>query len=77
MAALHVSAWGLGVAPDIAVTRQAAIEAASHPAAARRQSRWHALRRLLHTAALATAMTDAQVNAMILTDRLEGERGGR
>ena len=77
MAGLHVSSWGLTVVPDVAVTRQAAIEAGSRPAAARRQSRWHALGRLLHTAALATAMTDPQLNAMVRAGRFEREAGGR
>ena len=77
MAALDVSSVGLSVTPDVAVTRQTAIAAASHQAAVRRQARWHALGRLLYGAALATAMTDPQLNAMVRADRLERERGGR
>jgi hypothetical protein len=72
MAAMDVSSWGISLSPEAASTRGATIEASR-----RRASRWHALGRLMYAAALASAMTDPQVCAMVIADQRERDQGGR
>ena len=70
MAAMNVSSRGLSVTQETVRAREAG-------ASGRRASPWQVLKRLASAAALASAMTDPQIAAMLMQDRLEGERDGR
>ncbi|MGH7687242.1 MAG: hypothetical protein ACREN2_10560 [Candidatus Dormibacteria bacterium] len=70
-------AWGVGATPDGDGPRQLVVAAAARPRVAWRRTMWHAVARAMSAAALASAMTNPQVTAMILNDRLERERHER
>ena len=72
MAAIDVSTWGFSGTPDAAIAGDRA-----RGARTRRRSIWLGLARLLASASVASAMTNPEVSAMILVDRLERELDGR
>lgn len=76
MEVLDVTSWGMSAA-DVAGTRRDPVGATSHRASARRHTIWQALGRVLAAAAIASAISNPEVHAMILSDRLERETYGR
>lgn len=71
MATMDAGSWGLTVTPDTVRTGPASSRATG------RRSRWQVLKRFAEAAALASAMTDPQIAAMLVQDRHERERDGR
>lgn len=72
MATMHAGSWGLTVTSDTGLIGEAPSRASR-----RRVSRWRVLKSLAYGAALASAMTDPQIAAMLVQDRVERERDGR
>lgn len=70
MAAMNASLRGLSVTQETVRAREAG-------PTRRHASRWQVLKRFASVAALASAMTDPQIAAMLMLDRLERERHGR
>jgi hypothetical protein len=76
MVALDVSSWDLSTSPYAALAAPTGARARSLPAPTRQHSRWQELGRLLHAAALASAMTDPQVHAMLCAHGIESGSDG-